>query len=66
MQDLYKRYIQAKRVVGEDASRIKVENLIATINAQAPKIMSQYNARAVEFSVVVKDNRVILKATPKK
>jgi hypothetical protein len=66
LHDLYKRYIQAKRVVGEDASRIKVENLIATINAQAPKIMSQYNAKTVEFSVVVKDNRVILKATPKK
>jgi hypothetical protein len=66
VQDLYKRYIQAKRLVGEDASRIKVENLVATINAQAPKIMNQYQAKAVEFSVVVKDNKVILKATPKK
>ena len=32
---------------------------------QAPKIMEQYNAKGVDFSVVVKDNQVIIRAKPK-
>ena len=39
--------------------------VLATINAQAPKIMEQYKAKGVEFSVVVKDNQVVIKAKPK-
>jgi hypothetical protein len=64
--ELYKRYVQAKKLVGEDASGIKYEHIVNTIKKQAPKIMEQHKARGVEFQVVIKDNKVILKAVPKK
>ena len=41
------------------------EKLLRTINASAPKIMEQYKASGVDFSVVVKDNQVVIKAKPR-
>ena len=65
-QDLYRRYVQAKKLMGEDTSALKYEHIVSTINKQAPKIMEQHKASGVEFAVVIKENKVILKATPKK
>ncbi|MFN0252202.1 MAG: MXAN_5187 C-terminal domain-containing protein [Kofleriaceae bacterium] len=62
---LYAKYVKAKEMVGEDAGPGAYSKLMKTINAQAPKIMEQYKAKGVEFSVVVKDNQVIIKAKPK-
>ncbi len=62
---LYAKYVQAKKAVGEDAGPGAYGKLMATITAQAPKIMEQYKAKGVEFSVVVKDNQVVIKAKPK-
>lgn len=62
---LHARYVQAKQAVGQDAGPGSYGKLLQTINAQAPKIMQQYNAKGVEFSVVVKDNQVVIKAKPK-
>lgn len=66
MQALYKRYVQAKKLLGEDTSKIKYEHIVQTVAKQAPHIMEQHKAREVEFAVVIKDDKVILKATPKK
>jgi hypothetical protein len=62
---LYSKYIQAKQLVGEVAGPREREKLLKTINAQAPKIMEQYKAKGVDFSVVVKDNQVVIRAKPK-
>jgi hypothetical protein len=62
---LYAKYVQAKQMVGEQVGPGGYGKLLKTINAQAPKIMEQYKAKAVDFSVVVKDNQVIIKAKPK-
>ncbi len=62
---LYAKYVKAKEMVGEEAGPGAYSKLMKTINAQAPKIMEQYKAKGVEFSVVVKDNQVIIKAKPK-
>ena len=62
---LYAKYVKAKEMVGEDAGPGAYGKLLKTINAQAPKIMEQYKSRGVDFSVVVKDNQVIIKAKPK-
>ena len=62
---LHANYIKAKQLVGEDAGPGSRDKLLRTINAQAPKIMDQYKADAVDFSVVVKDNQVIIRAKPK-
>ena len=49
----------------EGRARARYGKLLKTINAQAPKIMEQYKAKGVDFSVVVKDNQVIIRAKPK-
>jgi hypothetical protein len=65
-QELFKRLVQAKRLVGESTENLRYEQIVATIAKQAPAIMAQHKAKGVEFSVVIKDDKVILKATPKK
>lgn len=62
---LYAKYVKAKEILGEEAGPGAYGKLLKTINAQAPKIMEQYNAKGVDFSVVVKDNQVIIRAKPK-
>ena len=62
---LYAKYVKAKEMVGETAGPGAYGKLLQTINAQAPKIMEQYKAKGVDFSVVVKDNQVIIRAKPK-
>jgi hypothetical protein len=62
---LYATYVKAKQTLGEDAGPGAYGKLLKTINSQAPKIMEQYKAKGVDFSVVVKDNQVIIRAKPK-
>jgi hypothetical protein len=62
---LYTKYVQAKQILGEDAGPGAYGKLLKTINAQAPKIMEQYKSAGVDFSVVVKDNQVVIRAKPK-
>jgi hypothetical protein len=62
---LYAKYVKAKQILGEEAEPGTYGKLLKTINAQAPKIMEQYKAKGVDFSVVVKDNQVIIRAKPK-
>ncbi|RMH42056.1 MAG: hypothetical protein D6689_09320 [Deltaproteobacteria bacterium] len=63
---LYAQYVKAKKLVGERTDNVTFDKLVRTLNRQAPRILQQHNAKAVDFNVVVKDNRVVLKARPKK
>jgi hypothetical protein len=65
-RDLFKRYVSARQLVGESVENVRYEQVIGTLAKQAPKIMEQHKASGVDFSVVIKDQKVILKATPKK
>jgi hypothetical protein len=65
-RDLHARYVQARKLVGDKAADVTYEKLMATLHKQAPKIMSDHKASGVEFNVVIKDDKVILKAKPKK
>lgn len=65
-RQLYNQYVQAQKMVGADTSKVSYDKLMRTLQKQAPAIMKQHNAKAVDFSVVVKDNTVVLKAKPKK
>ena len=62
---LYAKYVKAKEMVGEAIGPGEHTKLLKTLNAQAPRIMEQYKASGVDFSVVVKDNQVIIRAKPK-
>ena len=62
---LYQRYVEAKERIGQAPSPGSFDKLMKTIHAQAPKIMEQYRAKGVEFSVVVQDDQVVIRAKPK-
>lgn len=62
---LHAKYVKAKEMVGEKVEAGSREKLLKTIQQTAPKIMEQYKASGVDFSVVVKDNQVVIKAKPK-
>lgn len=65
-RELHQRFVSAKRSLGEATDHIKVEHIAQTIAKQTPAIMQQHGAKAVDFQVVVKDGKAILKAVPKK
>ncbi len=62
---LHAKYVKAKEAIGEKVDASSREKLLRTINQSAPKIMEQYKSAGVDFSVVVKDNQVVIKAKPK-
>lgn len=65
-QALYKRYKKARELVGENTSNLSYDKLMRSLNKQAPKIIQEHKAKGVSFNVVVKGDRVVLKAKPKK
>jgi len=65
-QALYKRYKKARELVGENTSNLSYDKLMRSLNKQAPKILKDHKASGVSFNVVVKGDRVVLKAKPKK
>jgi hypothetical protein len=62
---LYVKYVKAKEMIGQAPGPGSFDKLMQTIHAQAPKIMEQYRANGVEFSVVIQDDQVIIRAKPK-
>lgn len=65
-QALYSSYKKARELVGADTSKLSYDKLMGSLHKQAPAILEQHNATGVSFQVVVKGDRVVLKATPKK
>jgi hypothetical protein len=62
---LYQKYVKARQLVGDSTDGLTYEKLVRSLNKEAPRIMEQHKARGVEFNVVIKDNKVVLKAKPK-
>ena len=62
-QELYKRYQHARQSVGERGD-MSYDRLMRTLCDQAPKIMRDHRAAGVDFNVVIKGNKVVLKAKP--
>lgn len=64
-RELHARYAKARELVG-DRSDVSYEKLLTTLNKQAPAIMKEHGAKGVDFQVVVRGDKVILKAKPVK
>jgi hypothetical protein len=61
---LFDRYAKARKMVG-DPRPVTYDQLMSKIGKQAPQIIRDHNASAVDFSVVIKGDKVVLKAKPK-
>lgn len=65
LKAIYDAYVMAKKRCNEDTSRLSFESVSQTLKAQVPALMKQHNAKSVEFKVVIKDGKAVLRALPK-
>lgn len=65
VRELHRQYVQAQMATGQ-AAPVRYEQILATVVKQGAKILEAHAAKAVDFSVVLRDGKVILKATPKR
>ena len=64
MQSLFRRYAKAKRMVGADPGTVRYEKLVQTISGHLPQLRQMNQGREVEFDVVIRQGKVVLKAKP--
>lgn len=62
---IYDAYLMAKKRCGEDTSKLTLDSVATTLRSQVPSLMKQHNAKSVEFKVVIKDGKAVLRALPK-
>ncbi len=65
MRALYDAYLSAKKRCNEDTSRLSYEAVKRSVDKQIPELMAKFHARAVDFKVVIKDGKALLKAVPR-
>lgn len=65
LRALHASYVDAKRRCNEDVSKLSLEALAKSVTRQMPDLVQRFKGRAVEFRVVVKEGRAVLKASPK-
>ncbi|MBI5903618.1 MAG: hypothetical protein HZB84_09075 [Deltaproteobacteria bacterium] len=66
INDVYKRYIEARKACNEPVDGITYEMIASTIEQHRRKIESQYKTKDLELKVYIKDNKARLAISPKK
>jgi hypothetical protein len=65
LRSVYDAYVAAKKSCKEDVSRITFESVADSLRKQVPELLERHGARDVEYKVVVKDGKAVLRAVPK-
>jgi len=65
MQQLYARYIAARRQNHERVDNVKLESLARSVEKMMPKLQKKHAGKKIDFEVVVRDGRVALKPVAK-
>ena len=65
MKAIFDAYVMAKKRCNEDVSKLTLDSLAMTLRGQVPTLLKQHNAKSVEFKIVIKDGKAILRALPK-
>lgn len=64
LRRLYQTYMGARRRCGETTD-LRYEDMAASLRKQVPRLMQQTGAGSVEFKVVIRAGKAVLKALPK-
>ncbi|MBI4821143.1 MAG: hypothetical protein HY791_33090 [Deltaproteobacteria bacterium] len=64
IKQLYETLAKAKKQTGE-RNDLKIEDMASSLRKQVPKLLKSTGAKAVEFKVVIKDGKAVLKAVPR-
>lgn len=62
---IYEAFVMAKKRCGEDVRTVTLDAVSTSIKKQVPELMKQHNAKSVEFRVIIKDGKAVLRALPK-
>ena len=65
LRRLYDTYLMARQRCGEPTQNISFESVASRIRAQVPELMQKHKAKNIEFKVVIKAGKAILKAVPR-
>jgi hypothetical protein len=65
LRAIYDAYVTAKKRCNEDVSKLTYESVANTLKQQVPVLIKQHKAKSVEFKVVIKDGKAVLRALPK-
>jgi hypothetical protein len=64
LRAVYAAYLAAKRRCGEDVSKMSFESVASKLRKQVPRILEKHKVSAVEFKILVKDGKAVLRAVP--
>ena len=64
LRRLYDTYLVAKKRCGESTAGMSFDSVASRIRAQVPELMQKHKAKNIEFKVVIKGGKAILKAVP--
>jgi Asp-tRNA(Asn)/Glu-tRNA(Gln) amidotransferase C subunit len=64
LQQLYQIYMQAKKNTGESSS-LTLDGLRGQLAKQMPVLQQKHSGKGIDFKVVLKDGKAMLKAVPK-
>jgi hypothetical protein len=65
LKAVFNAYLTAKKRCQEDVSKLSYEQVAANLRKQVPDLVKKAGAKDVEFKVVIKDGKAILRAVPK-
>ena len=61
---VHERKVEARQRTGESTSGLTYESLASRLRTQVPELMAHHKARNIEFKVVIKGGKAVLKAIP--
>jgi hypothetical protein len=65
IRDIYNRYVEARRRCNESTASITYDGLARSLRDSVPKLQQKHGGRVVDFEVVIKDGRTVLKPVVK-
>ena len=64
LRRLYDTWVVARQRTGESVKGLSFESVASKIRAQVPSLIEKHGAKSIEFKVVIKAGKAILKAIP--
>jgi hypothetical protein len=62
---IFNAFVSAKKKCNEDVSKLSFDAVAGNLRKQIPQLLKQHNAKSIEFKIVIKDGKAVLKALPK-
>jgi hypothetical protein len=64
MQRLYRKFVEARRLNGEEGRKLSYQNFVRGISSQTQRLRKESGCAEIELRVVLRDQKVQVKARP--